>query len=341
MTTHFCLTLNLIDCLRAGVWKVLTERLLLLFGNGRYWQSLLCVVLRSLSQSRASVRHIHEGGAAWWFPFARSSTNRRDVLRIYCSSGRSDRCVGESAIRQSPFSDISCRQIFSKGSNVPLSLKKSLTRHLMTSRLITQVSSGVSASCDHLRTLSTYAVTGKHRLPPPSSPPACILVLSVMLCRLSAMVATMGFLRGEPQDCNQSLCQKQAPWARLQLIQPNNKQQITELPCRRQQSPHGCGARKRRAFFLSSTYIWTSHWFMGCVQLFTQWNWQFQLLLRIPTDPATSVERTVILVHYWISTMLNHVNPTKKKKIVYGLSCIHAASQCCVITLYISSHIWI
>lgn len=63
----------------------------------------------------------------------------------------------------------------------------------------------------------------------------------------SAMVATVGFLRGEPQDCNQSLCQKRAPWAPLQLIQPNNKQQITALACRQQRSPHGRGARKRGA----------------------------------------------------------------------------------------------
>lgn len=28
MTKHFCLTLNLIDCLKTGVWKVLTEWLL-------------------------------------------------------------------------------------------------------------------------------------------------------------------------------------------------------------------------------------------------------------------------------------------------------------------------
>lgn len=59
----------------------------------------------------------------------------------------------------------------------------------------------------------------------------------VMLSCLGAMVATVGFLRREPQDCNQSLCQKRAPWAPLRLIQPNNKQQITALACRQEQSP--------------------------------------------------------------------------------------------------------
>lgn len=59
--------------------------------------------------------------------------------------------------------------------------------------------------------------------------------------------ATVGFLRGKPQDRNQSLCQKRAPWAPLQLIQPNNKQQITALAFRQEQSPRG-QARKRGAY---------------------------------------------------------------------------------------------
>lgn len=78
-----------------------------------------------------------------------------------------------------------------------------------------------------------------------------------MLSRRGAVVATVGFLRGEPQDCNQSLCQKRAPRARLQLIQPNNKQQITAQE-QSPQEPANAGA-----LFLSSAYAGTSPWFKG------------------------------------------------------------------------------
>jgi len=85
---------------------------------------------------------------------------------------------------------------------------------------------------------------------PHSSPSTRTLVLPVMLSRHGTMVATVGFLRGEPQDCNQSLCQKWAPWLPLQLIQPNNKQQITALAALAgtEPPPPGRGARKRGAF---------------------------------------------------------------------------------------------
>lgn len=83
--------------------------------------------------------------------------------------------------------------------------------------------------------------------PTTTSSSARTLVLPVMLCRRGAIVATVGFLRGEPQDCNQSLCQKRAPWVPLQLIQPNNKQQITALACRQEQSPRR-RARKQGAY---------------------------------------------------------------------------------------------
>lgn len=113
---------------------------------------------------------------------------------------------------------------------------------------MTQVSTSVYVSHDSSRTGVAFTLSlEKTSQPPLASSSTRTLVLPVMPRRHGAMVATVGFLRGEPQDCNQSLCQKRAPWAPLQLIQPNNKQQITVLACRQEQSPHG-RARKRRAY---------------------------------------------------------------------------------------------
>lgn len=96
----------------------------------------------------------------------------------------------------------------------------------------------------------------------------------VMLSCLGEMVATVGFLRREPQDCNQSLCQKRAPWAPLRLIQPNNKQQITALACRQEQSPRGLRAGETGVFCLSPACAETSPRFEGRIGRF-MWRAEF------------------------------------------------------------------
>lgn len=130
-----------------------------------------------------------------------------------------------------------------------------------------------------------------------------------MLSRHGAMVATVGFLRGEPQDCNQSLCQKWAPWASLQLVQPNNKQQITPLACRQEQSPRGRGARKRGAYSSrlptqgrhlgsragSSFFVWRTEDFDCCSEP------SHQLMANTPWgangECVGSVEKIILTVH--------------------------------------------
>lgn len=162
---------------------------------------------------------------------------------------------------------------------------------------------------------SSYAVTGKTSYPPPASPSACTLVLPVMLSRHGTMVATVGFLRGEPQDCNQSLCQKRAPWALLQLIQPNNKQQITALACRQEQSPRR-RARKRGAYS-SRTPTQGRHLGSRAGSSFS-YGWlkisdccsepSFQLMENTPwgakRECVESVEEIILCVHFTFSKIV-------------------------------------